>query len=575
MDLNIFATQTIQKDQTLLGSTNLLLGAQDESADGDINSLAFWNSILGNLAETPTKEELQKNININLASNNNQASDDAIGKQAIKQEKIDLALLQIALLGQDADQTLEQKLAELRIERIVNNPENRVEQLTKLIDHLTSGLPSLQLDGNDSVIDLVSRLTQRLEKLEASLDAFRSGDFGTDGAPFQALIATGLNPSQLTGITSRIEEIETKLGRELTVEDLIAGVGNIIPVPGQKNVDGGIQHTTDTSDEYTQINLNTAPKENKDSVIDSAGVGIISASNATLNNQIIAAQNARKEAQVTNNVAPPTTSAQTQQNQTSSHTTGEKPLSQMSNAEFNALFKGHNNIGNDTGVNKKQSNGNQIAHAVKSMSSLPSLANTGDIQLSGNWSSSLFMNNVLSDLAGLDIQTGTPFNNVMQAVNHVTAATAQPGKSHPATSMVAATISKAAREADSRQVTLQLDPPELGRVEIRLEFGADKKVQAHLVIEKPETYLMLQRDMSALEKSLQDSGLDTSGDSINYEMASEDYNFNSNRDGNAQNGGKGSSGSNGEEGEDVMTIETTMSWNVDPETGHVHYNILA
>ena len=27
--------------------------------------------------------------------------------------------------------------------------------------------------------------------------------------------------------------------------------------------------------------------------------------------------------------------------------------------------------------------------------------------------------------------------------------------------------------------------------------------------------------------------------------------------------------------EEIEIIETTMNWNVDPETGHVHYNILA
>ena len=129
------------------------------------------------------------------------------------------------------------KLAELRIERITADQGNRVEQLTKLIAHLTSGLPEVAASEGASVEDLVSRLTKRLEKLESRLEAFRSGDFGDEGAPFKLLIATGLNPAQLTNITNRIEEVETKLGRELTVEDLIAGVGNIIPAPGDDDHD--------------------------------------------------------------------------------------------------------------------------------------------------------------------------------------------------------------------------------------------------------------------------------------------------------------------------------------------------
>ena len=88
------------------------------------------------------------------------------------------------------------------------------------------------MSGNTSIEDLVARLNNRLEKLSTSLSSFRSNDFADEEAPFRLLIATGLNPAQFTKITSRIEEVEAKLGRELTVEDLIAGVGNIIPAPG-------------------------------------------------------------------------------------------------------------------------------------------------------------------------------------------------------------------------------------------------------------------------------------------------------------------------------------------------------
>ena len=59
----------------------------------------------------------------------------------VKKEKADLALLQLALLGQDVDKNLDEKLAELKIEKLVKTEDNRVAQLTKLIDHLTSGLP--------------------------------------------------------------------------------------------------------------------------------------------------------------------------------------------------------------------------------------------------------------------------------------------------------------------------------------------------------------------------------------------------------------------------------------------------
>ena len=96
-----------------------------------------------------------------------------------------------------------------------------------------------------------------------------------------------------------------------------------------------------------------------------------------------------------------------------------------------------------------------------------------------------------------------------------------------------------------------------------------------MIVEKPETLSLLQRDMSALEKALQDAGLETDSGSLNYEMASEDYNFNSNRECNSQNGGTGGSGESAENAEEELTIETSMTWDVDPETGHVHYSLLA
>ena len=209
------------------------------------------------------------------------------------------------------------------------------------------------------------------------------------------------------------------------------------------------------------------------------------------------------------------------------------------------------------------------------ISALPTLPANGDILLSSNWLETLPANNVFSELAGMDIQSGTPFNNVMQAVNHVTAMNSQSGQTHHATNMVSAQMNKAAQNSDTQKITLQLDPPELGRVEIRLEFGSDKSVKAHLVVEKPETLLMLQRDMNALEKALQDAGLETDSGSLNYEMASEDHNFNSNREGNSQNGGTGSSSAENGEELDEDLIQSTMTWDVDPETGHVHYSLLA
>jgi flagellar hook-length control protein FliK len=139
---------------------------------------------------------------------------------------------------------------------------------------------------------------------------------------------------------------------------------------------------------------------------------------------------------------------------------------------------------------------------------------------------------------------------------------------HPAMQVVAATISKAAVTGESKNITLQLDPPELGRVEVRLNFGKDKTVKAVVVTEKPETHMMLQRDAHLLERALFDSGLDAGGSDLSFELADSGYNFDGNDGG--SRGGRGGGADNAPD----EIIETTMTWQVDPETGHMRYSLL-
>lgn len=141
---------------------------------------------------------------------------------------------------------------------------------------------------------------------------------------------------------------------------------------------------------------------------------------------------------------------------------------------------------------------------------------------------------------------------------------------------MAATITKNAAAGENKNITIRLNPPELGRVEIRMEFAEDKRMKAHIIIEKPETHLMLQRDVHTLERALQEAGLDVDNNSLNFELAENgnmfDQDGNNNSGSNASGGGGGEGGSE-EAGEEL--IEATMDWYVDPETGLTRYDILA
>lgn len=144
------------------------------------------------------------------------------------------------------------------------------------------------------------------------------------------------------------------------------------------------------------------------------------------------------------------------------------------------------------------------------------------------------------------------------------------GNPHPATQLVATTIQKAAAEGENKNILLQLDPPELGRIEIRMSFGKDKSIKAVLVAEKPETVNMLQRDAHVLERALTDAGLDADG-SLSFELAQEGYDFNHN----GSHDGRSGYGSQDNNTDDIEITPSVMTWYVDPDTGHMRYNLTA
>jgi chemotaxis protein MotD len=62
-----------------------------------------------------------------------------------------------------------------------------------------------------------------------------------------------------------------------------------------------------------------------------------------------------------------------------------------------------------------------------------------------------------------------------------------------------------------KRFDIRLDPPELGRVDVRLNVDDNGKVTSHLVVERSETLDLLRRDQPQLERALQQAGLNTDG----------------------------------------------------------------
>ena len=101
---------------------------------------------------------------------------------------------------------------------------------------------------------------------------------------------------------------------------------------------------------------------------------------------------------------------------------------------------------------------------------------------------------------------------VQTAAAQSAVASQQAAAHQPAAQQVAVQIAKAADDGVDR-IRIQLNPAELGRVDVRLEVGHDGRVQAVVTADRAETLDMLRRDVAGLEKALAEAGLkaDTGG----------------------------------------------------------------
>ncbi len=134
---------------------------------------------------------------------------------------------------------------------------------------------------------------------------------------------------------------------------------------------------------------------------------------------------------------------------------------------------------------------------------------------------------------------------------------------------VAVQIQRAAQNGIGR-LTVDLQPAELGRVEIKMNVDKDKNVTASVIVDRPGTLDLLQRDARNLERILQDAGLQTDSGSLSFSLR------NSGGDAQGQNqGGGGSGGNRSESGGDAAaaasaaarpTVVATADGYVDLET---------
>jgi len=65
---------------------------------------------------------------------------------------------------------------------------------------------------------------------------------------------------------------------------------------------------------------------------------------------------------------------------------------------------------------------------------------------------------------------------------------------------------------------IRLDPPELGRIEVRLDVDRDGNTTTRLIADRSDTLNLLRSDSSGLERALQDAGLKTADNSLQFSL---------------------------------------------------------
>jgi hypothetical protein len=159
------------------------------------------------------------------------------------------------------------------------------------------------------------------------------------------------------------------------------------------------------------------------------------------------------------------------------------------------------------------------------------------------------------------------------AMTNLITAAPQAIYAHPATQQVAAAMVKSSTSASSTELSIMLDPAELGKISVKLEFSKyDKAVKAVVSADKPETFLMLSRDSNVLQQSLKNAGIDTGANGLTFQLSQDGGASGQNNQSNQ--GNRGNDQNSGSD-DDSMTIETRMDWSVDSTTGSMHYNVLA
>ncbi len=89
-------------------------------------------------------------------------------------------------------------------------------------------------------------------------------------------------------------------------------------------------------------------------------------------------------------------------------------------------------------------------------------------------------------------------------------------------------------QAGSNQFDIRLDPPDLGRIDVRLDVSHDGQVTSHVTVDRAETLDLLQSQQPQLERAFEQAGLKTADNGLQFTLRDQSFTGQNNSGGGAQ-----------------------------------------
>jgi flagellar hook-length control protein FliK len=364
---------------------------------------------------------------------------------------------------------------------------------------LTSDLSSTLAPGLQQSTDIISQLQQQFDTLQSQgpVTPDKLAQFRKDAVDFMK--SQGLDNASMDQYLS---SLASSLGSQLTAAQaaLLS-----VPVPGQAAAAASASAIQSTS-----------PAASTPAAASAADGDEAPASGNTENT------NGLPAAASTTDTSPAAPVTQPQADNTpASEQAAAKTIDQHQQGEGLQALKSDNNASASATQQASSDNSSASAKPLSPAATSFFVMNAAqqDSNTSGNSGNGQqgFQNAADQSLNGLLPQGGIAAG-AQSFVNYMTSSPSSAPASTQATAQnVAVQIQQNASQGITT-FTMQLEPAELGRLEVRLKFERDGTIKAHLTADKPETLSMLRNDSAQIHRILQQAGLDADENSLSFDL---------------------------------------------------------